>query len=95
MAPIPPAGSVSGSNTAPRHKKDSEENKQKKSFIEIELVDDNGKPVPGEPYRILLPDGSVAEGSLNDKGFARVDGIDPGTCKVTFPRLDRRAWEEA
>ncbi len=95
MAPIPPPGSVSGSNTAPRHKKDSEENKQKKSFIEIELVDDNGKPVPGEPYRILLPDGSVAEGSLNDKGFARVDGIDPGTCKVTFPRLDRRAWEDA
>ena len=23
-------------------------------------------------------------GTLDDKGFARVDGIDPGTCKITL-----------
>jgi hypothetical protein len=45
-------------------------------------------------YRITLPDGeTVAEGTLDDKGFARVDGIEPGTCKITFPDLDKDAWE--
>src|SRR5215472_11821248 len=44
----------------------------KKSWIEIELVDEEDNPVPGEPYRITLTDGEeVAEGTLDDKGFAR------------------------
>jgi hypothetical protein len=69
---------------------------KKKSWIEIEMVDEDKKPVPGESYRITLPDGeTVAEGTLDDKGFARVEGIDPGTCKITFPELDKDAWEKA
>jgi len=68
---------------------------QKKSWIEIEMVGEDNKPIPSEAYRITLPDGSVAEGTLDDKGFARVEGIDPGTCKITFPRLDQEAWEKA
>jgi len=68
----------------------------KKSWIEIELVDDENEPVPGERYRITLPDGeTAAEGTLDDKGFARVEGIDPGTCKVTFPELDKDAWNKS
>jgi type VI secretion system secreted protein VgrG len=79
---------------APRHNSKSEENKDKKSWIEIVLVDQDDKPVPGEAYRITLPDGTtLAEGTLDDKGFAREDGIDPGTCKVTFPNLDKESWE--
>jgi hypothetical protein len=73
----------------------SEENKdQKRSWIEIELVDKKNKPVPGEPYRVTLPDGEkVVTGTLDEKGFARVEDIDPGTCKVTFPRLEKQAWK--
>ncbi|MEW5979686.1 MAG: type VI secretion system tip protein TssI/VgrG [Acidobacteriota bacterium] len=79
---------------APSHDPTSEENKEKKSWIEIELVDDQGKPVPGEKYRVTLPDGTtIDEGTLDDKGFARIDGIDPGTCKITFPNLDKDAWK--
>ena len=71
-----------------------EEKAKKKSWIEIELVDKNNKPVSGEPYRVTMPDGqTVAEGTLDEKGFARVDGIDPGTCKVTFPNLEKQAWK--
>ena len=70
-----------------------EEKAKKPSWIEIELVDKKGKPVPGEPYRVTLPDGeTVAEGTLDEKGFARVDGIEPGTCKITFPKLEKQAW---
>ena len=35
----------------------------------------------------------MADGTLDEKGHARVDHIDPGTCKVTFPNLDKDAWE--
>jgi len=85
------AGQDQAKKTKP-HKPD----KNKKSWIEIEMVDEDKRPVPGEKYRITLPDGeTVAEGTLDDKGFARVDGIDPGNCKITFPELDKEAWEKA
>ena len=78
---------------APTHNPNSEENKQKKHWIEIELLDEEGKPAAGERYRVTVPDGTNQEGTLDEKGFARVDGIDPGTCKVTFPELDKEAWQ--
>jgi type VI secretion system secreted protein VgrG len=66
---------------------------EEKSWIEIELVDEEDNPVPGEKYRITLPNGKVAQGTLDHEGFARVEGIDPGTCQITFPELDKEAWE--
>ena len=71
-----------------------DEDSTEKTWIEIELVDENNEPVPGEQYRITLPDGRLVTGTLNEKGFARVDGIDPGTCQITFPKLDKDAWEK-
>jgi hypothetical protein len=71
-----------------------EERAVQTSWIAIKLIDMDDNAVPGEQYELELPDGSVASGTLDDKGFARVDGIEPGTCKVRFPRLDRRAWEK-
>ena len=82
------------SHTAPSHNPENPANKKKTSWVEIKLLDPTGKPIPGERYRITLPDGStLAEGTLNGDGFARVSGIDPGTCKVTFPELDTSTWE--
>ncbi len=73
-----------------------QEKEKRKSWIEIEMVDEEDQPVPGMAYRITLPDGeTVAEGTLDDKGFARVDGIEPGTCKIAFPQLDQEAWTKA
>jgi len=72
---------------------ESNEEEEPKSWIEIELLDDEGEPISGEPYEITLPDKRVAKGSLDGNGFARVDGIDPGSCQVTFPKLDGRSWE--
>ena len=76
------------------HKK-SNDDEEKKSWIEIELVDEEGNPVPGEAYKVTLPDGTVDSGTLDDKGLVRIDGIEPGTCKITFPNLDKDAWEKA
>ena len=74
---------------------DSAEEEKKTSWIEIELVGADDKPITGMMYRVTLPDDSVAEGTLDDKGFARVEGFAPGACKVTFPDLDQDAWEDA
>ena len=80
--------------TKPSHKPKSPKNKTKTSWIEIHLVDDEGEPVAGERYRVTLADGStIAEGTTDEKGFAKVTNIDPGTCKVTFPSIDGRAWK--
>jgi hypothetical protein len=73
-----------------------EEKQKKKSWIEIELVDEDDHPVPGEPYRIILPDGeSAREGTLDEKGFAHIDGIEPGTCKILFPNQEKSSWQPA
>jgi hypothetical protein len=71
-----------------------EEAEEKNSWIEIEMIDEEDEPVPGMAYRITLPGGTVAEGTLDENGFARVEGIVPGTCQITFPSLDKEAWEK-
>lgn len=58
-------------------------------FIEIELKDDEGKPVADEAYFVELPDGSTKSGRTDANGYARIDGVDPGTAKISFPDLDK------
>jgi hypothetical protein len=65
---------------------------EEQHWIEIELVDDNGKPVAGELYFVELPDGSSISGRTDGAGRARVDGVDPGTAKVSFPDLDKSLY---
>ena len=64
-----------------------------KTWIEIKLVDQDGKPVANEKYELKLPDGTLKQGSLDAQGLARVDELDPGTCTVCFPEIDRREWK--
>lgn len=61
-------------------------------FIEIELIDDDGKPVANEAYLIELPDGSQKTGRTDGAGRAKITGVDPGTAKVSFPDLDKSAY---
>ena len=68
---------------------------KKKTWIEIALIGQDGEPVAGARYRIFLGDGTKMEGSLDGEGRARVDHIDPATCVVTFPDLDKDAWKPA
>lgn len=70
------------------------EERRPTSWVAIRLVDDDGDPVPYRRYRIETPEGTTREGILDDQGRARVDGIEPGTCRVTFPGLDARMWRK-
>ena len=96
----PVGGGVSTCGSAPvggssSFDEDDSQPKKKKSWISIKLVDEDGRPVPHEQYRIVLPDGRMIEDDLNKWGFACIRGIDPGTCKVTFPKIDAPEWKRA
>jgi type VI secretion system secreted protein VgrG len=71
---------------------EEESEQQEDSWIEIELVDDDGNPVPNERYEVTLPNGNIRHGNLDENGFARINGIRPGECEINFPRLDREGW---
>jgi hypothetical protein len=62
-------------------------------WIEIELVGEDDKPIPNEKYKVVLPDGGIKEGNLDQNGWARVEGDPAGQCEVTFPELDKDAWK--
>jgi hypothetical protein len=63
---------------------------EEKTWIEIELLGLDGKPIPHEKYKITLPDGSTRSGDLDGDGAAREGDVDPGMCQVTFPDLFKR-----
>ena len=73
----------------------TDKEKEETTWIEIELLDEEDKPVSGEKYEVELPDGTMAKGTLDGNGFAKVDGIESGECKVSFPELDKDAWAKA
>lgn len=51
----------------------------------IELVDDDGNPIPNQPYRIELEDGTQVSGILDSRGRAEIDL--PAGGRVFFPGL--------
>lgn len=63
-----------------------------RSWIEVQFVGEDDSPIPGEAYEIRLPGGELVSGTLDDQGSVRLDGIPPGTCRVSFPSLDKEAW---
>ena len=89
--------SSDGSDNAasPEHK--PADNPDKTSWIELQLIyESNGLPVAGEYYEVTLPDGTtVASGSTDEQGVGRVECIDPGSCQISFPDLDKDAWSDA
>lgn len=90
-----PGSEASGTAGSDPNEETAEEAKDKTSWIEVKLVDDSGAPVPGERFRITTPSGKTRGGRLDQEGFARIECIDAGNCKITFPRLDTGAWEAA
>ena len=69
--------------------------REETTWIAIQLANKKGKPAAYKHYRIELPDGSRREGMLDARGMARLDGIDPGNCDVSFPDFDGSDWKVA
>lgn len=67
--------------------------REKPSWVAIELADEAGRPMAGEPFAVTLPNGQEVSGILDPKGAVRIEGIDPGSCKVSFPERDKDGWK--
>jgi len=68
------------------------EDPKPESWVEFELSDEENNPVVGQKYEVELPDGSVAKGTTDNQGKAKIEGFEPGKCKLTLPDLDKGAW---
>jgi hypothetical protein len=71
------------------------EPKTPKTWVEFRLIDMEGNPVGNMHYTVVLPSGAAEDGYLDSSGSVRFNGIDPGDCTITFPDLDRDAWDWA
>ena len=81
----PPSGSTYNPNDP--------ENQPKTHWVGIVLKDRTGRPMPGRDYKVVLPNGEIVTGTLDDEGKAKVEHTDPGECHVSFPGL--ADWEKA
>ena len=64
-----------------------------KDALELELLDEQGKPAAGEPYLIILADGSRHEGELDAQGKLRMEGVAPGFFRLYWPEREDFEWE--
>ncbi len=66
---------------------------EKKSWLEFSVTDEDGKPLGGHRYRLEHPDERTTEGVVGEDGKVRVEGVEKGKCKISFPDLDAKSWE--
>ncbi len=89
---LPPTGTPPASSKAKAASQPADKQVEN-HFIEIEVKDEDNLPVPGEYFEVNTPEGTVASGTTDEKGFARVDGIQPGQATVRFPNRDKSVIE--
>jgi type VI secretion system secreted protein VgrG len=59
-----------------------------KTWVELEVAYADGAPMALEYYRVDAPGGVTREGWTDEKGKLRLEGLDPGDCKITFPDIE-------
>ena len=59
--------------------------------VEFSLKDSQGKAMADVAYEIELPDGTRKKGKTDGSGKAKVEGVPPGACKLSFPDLEKGA----
>jgi len=59
-----------------------------KDWLIIELYDDENNLIPNEKFIIHLPDGTKKKGSLNSKGFSKLEDLPPGKVEIEYPESD-------
>jgi hypothetical protein len=91
-SPLNESGSAADSQFSQKPPSQTVKECSEKTWVAIELLDEEGNPVAGESYILQLPDGSIMEGNLDESGKAGANNIDPGQCKICFPRFDGRVW---
>ena len=69
-----------------------EQEKQETTWLEIELLDEDGEPAAHEKYKVIDSAEKEKTGTLDGNGYTKVEGLKPGSCKVIFSELNEDAW---
>jgi hypothetical protein len=85
-------GTASGGETASHSGGGGDAAPDRKDWLAIELVDKDGRPVPRIGYKVTGPDGAEHTGVTDSYGRARIEGLPPGECMITFPDLHAAEW---
>lgn len=56
-------------------------------WIEFRLTDMEDKPLPNLQYVVTDPVGKKISGWLDEKGYARVNPVKAGVCRIDFPEV--------
>ena len=59
-----------------------------KSWVGLVLLDQDGTPVSGRPYRVVTSGGAVYDGQLDSHGTALLKDLEPGRCQISCPYAD-------
>jgi uncharacterized Zn-binding protein involved in type VI secretion len=59
----------------------------KSTWIEIQMNDKGGFGIANTKFKLETPDGKIIHGVTDGNGLGRVEGIQPGNHKITFPDL--------
>jgi len=63
-------------------------------YVEIVVTHPSGAPAPDQRYRVVDSEGHEHVGFVGADGVGRVNGLPPGSCRISFPDLDDRSWTE-
>jgi hypothetical protein len=55
----------------------------------ITFIDEQGQPMKGESYELLLADGTRKTGALDDAGRAELSQLPKGKALLSFPKLEQ------
>lgn len=80
-----PAEAKSGGATSPAAKE------PELTWIEIQIVDEDGQLLSGETYQFTKTDGAMAQG-ITSGAALRADQIPAGKCKLKLPDLHKNGW---
>jgi hypothetical protein len=61
-------------------------------WLGLELVDEAGSPVPDVAYQVKQGNQRPWTGTLDEQGKAKVRGVLPGPCDISFPGIDAVEW---
>ncbi len=55
-----------------------------KDWIEIQLMDEDGNPLPDVEYETVYPDGTTKSGRLDEEGRVTLENVPPGSFNITY-----------
>jgi len=64
------------------------------SWIEIQMNDRAGFGVANTKFKLETPDGKIIHGVTDGNGLGRVEGIQPGNHKISFPDLPQDGFKK-